>query len=276
MTLRRGPFSKDDSNFVIQNYHHLSIEEIASEIQRDPETVQQHIRKKGLTVIKTQDEQDTHERLRVTLQAKPYWIELEKTLFEDEITYFQENWINFIIDLSEDISFAEELILADWIITRILHLRSMQAQKAALDEIMRIERELNHMRLEDMTDSSNIAQISACETQLAMSKSSVNQITANADKLFTQAEKMHKSLKTDRKERRDIKTTADTYWEYVAKLDNEQFLQDEGRNAEIMKLAAQKAKKRLMENYEFDDGEVSSVLLSDDSVLQDEGEDEDT
>ncbi len=276
MTLKRGPFSRDDSNFVIENYHHLTIEEIASQIERDPDTVQQHIRKKGLTVVKTQEERDAHERLRVTLLDKPYWIELEKTLFEDEIKYFQENWINFIVDLSEDISFAEELILADWIITRILHLRSMQSQKAALEEILRIERELNHMRLEDVTDPSIIAQIAAGETQLAMAKSSVNQITSNADKLFTQAEKMHKSLKTDRQDRRDIKTTADTYWGYVAKLDNEEFLRAEGRKAEIMKLAAKRAKNRLMENYEFDDGEVSSVLLSDDSVLQEEGEDEDT
>lgn len=277
MTLRRGPFSKEDSSFVIKNYHHLSIEEIASKIERDPTTVQKHIRDKGLTVVKTQDEQDTHERLRVSLVDRPYWIELEKTLFEDEIKYFQENWINFIIDLSEDISFAEELILADWIVTRILHLRSMQAQKAALEEIVRIERELNRMRLsEDVTDPVIIAQIAAGETQMAMAKSSVNQITSNADKLFTQAEKMHKSLKTDRQERRDIKTTADTYWEYVAKLDNEEFLRTEGRKAEISKLAAKAAKKRLMANHEFMDGEISPVLLSEDSVLAEErGEDED-
>lgn len=275
MTLRRGPFSREDSLFVIENYHHLTIDEIATRIERAPETVMQHIRKKGLTVEKTQDEKDTHERLRVTLQGRPYWLELEKTLFDDEIKYFEENWINFVIDLSEDLSFAEELILADWIVTRILHLRSMQAQKAALEEIIRIERELNQLRLEqDVADPSTIAQISAGETQLAMSKSSVSQITSQADKLFTQAEKMHKSLKTDRKERRDIKTTADTYWEYVARLDNEKFLRDQGRNAEIMKLAAKRAKKRLMENHTFADGEVSSVLLSDDSVLQDEREEE--
>lgn len=270
MTLKRGPFSKEDSTFVIEQYHHLSIEEIAAHIERDPDTVMKHIRDKGLTVEKTQDEKDTHERLRVTLQGRPYWVELEKTLFEDEIIYFQENWINFLIDLAEDLSFAEELILADWIIARILHLRMMQSQKAALEEIILINRELNTSRSGDIEDAVVKAQILTSEAQLAMAKSSVSQITRDADKLFTQAEKMHKSLKTDRQERRDIKTTADTYWGYVAKLENEQFLKSEGRKAEILKLAAKRAKKRMMENHTFMDGEVSSVLLSSESVLAEE------
>jgi len=252
----------------------MSIDEIASTINREAETVKRYIRNKKLSLVRTKEEEETHERLLATLRQRPYWSELKKTLFDDEIIYFEQNWINFILDLAEDISFAEELILADWIVTRILHLRSMQQQKAAMDEITRIQRELTQAYAGDKDDPQVLATISAGETQLAMAKSSVAQITRDADKLFKQAEHMHKSLKTDRQERRDIKTTADTYWDYVAQLDNEKFLKEEGRQAELMRLAAKKAKLKLMENHKYLDGEVSPVLLSDDSILLDDEDEE--
>lgn len=274
MTLKRGRLSTEDEEFILSNFNSMSIDEIASTINREAETVKRYIRNKKLSLVRTKEEEETHERLLATLRQRPYWSELKKTLFDDEIIYFEQNWINFILDLAEDISFAEELILADWIVTRILHLRSMQQQKAAMDEITRIQRELTQAYAGDKDDPQVLATISAGETQLAMAKSSVAQITRDADKLFKQAEHMHKSLKTDRQERRDIKTTADTYWDYVAQLDNEKFLKEEGRQAELMRLAAKKAKLKLMENHKYLDGEVSPVLLSDDSILLDDEDEE--
>tara|TARA_R110002110_G_scaffold198675_4_gene409093 strand:+ start:12192 stop:13013 length:822 start_codon:yes stop_codon:yes gene_type:complete len=237
MSRKRGKLSNEETEYIVKNVHDMETEDIALAINRTEDTVKAYIRKKNLVVVKSQEEEDDRDRLKSLLLDKAYWPELAATLFENEIEYFIENWISVVLQFGEDISHTEELFLQEWLVLNILQIRGLQTYKEHLGEINKLREQLEI----DYKAGEDPMIISSREQQLAMARSSINQHSQAHEKLVNQKKYIADKLKATREDRRDVKANADTYWGYNQLLDDEKFRKQESREAELMKMAQEKA-----------------------------------
>ena len=91
MARKRGALSTPEMNFIKQNCFDLSIEEIAKKLGRTERPIKKFIEKENLKARGLSDA----EHLLATLRAKFYYQEFKKQFSDEEIVFFENNWIDF-------------------------------------------------------------------------------------------------------------------------------------------------------------------------------------
>ena len=95
--MKKGRLSKAEARYITQNADSMPAEDIAANLDRDPNSIQTFIKKKlkkGLSTL----EQAAYE-----LEERPYWIELEQQFTADELTLFKYHWGRIISQFKDDV-----------------------------------------------------------------------------------------------------------------------------------------------------------------------------
>jgi hypothetical protein len=266
MTRKRGKLSKQEMNYIRQNCFDLSLEEIANNINRKIEPVKKFIDKENLKARDLTDQ----EHLLSTLRSRYYYQELKKQMSDGEIIFFEHNWVDFYKQFNEDVTHTEEMQILEVIRTEVLINRSMEDRQEIVRSLERLEGLINR-EMDKEEEQQDTQAIAMWQTQMGSLIGSKSAYINEHEKLLTKKERYLKDLKGTREQRKRVADDAKTNFSmWMRQLDTLEMREKEGFEMEVQAIAAQKARKRLSEFHEYEDGEVDQPLLNSETVIQDE------
>lgn len=247
-------------------------EEIAKTLGRNEETIVKWIEELHLESIGA-NSLDV-KRIIGNLHKSHFWQEVCKQFTTDELKYFEGEWVTLMLQFKEDVLAAEILSLRQLVTINILINRCMKERKAHLEEIEKLQKDLDkEYKMGDLRDPDRI---SSLEQQISYARSAATQYTVEYTKLLDQQKTINKDMKATRDQRiKRIEDSKTSFAGLIRALEEEDYRKRMGGEAELMKIAKNKAKRELGEYHEFADNKVDRPLLNADTVLlDDEQEDE--
>lgn len=268
--MKKGRFSKDDINFMKENMD-LGYEHVATELDRDPESVFGFIKKK---VAKGEfkrpiwmEEPAGLEKAQYDLTFRPYWVELQQQFTEDELKLFQYHWARIISQFKDDVIPTEELQVVDLIKLELLMNRALKHNKENIEQIAALEALIlaERQREPDQVDRDDLFNM---ERQVASLKASTESLNRDYRDLQTKKNSMLKEMKATREQRvKRLEDSKQNFTSWMAYLvSNPEVAISYGEEMEKMRLAMEQEKKRLAAFHKYTDEMVDQPFLTPDTV----------
>lgn len=267
---KRGQLSLEEEKFIRENLASLTVENIAEQLNRNVAPIKRYISETKNLLSGNEAAED--ELLRNKLYGKTFWFEIKKQFDEEsgELEYFENVWVNLMKQFREDVLPAEELQIKQFITIDILINRSMKERKRHISETEKLQRlvDAEYDKPEDQRDVPKLANL---ETQLSFARNSIANYTNEYTKLLGEQQKISKDLKATREQRiKRIEDGKSSWVGLIRMLEDEDVREKEGREMEIIRLATNKAREKLMEYHEYQDGKLDSPFLTPESVAKHE------
>lgn len=269
MSKKRGQLSLDEEKFIRDNVSSLPMDKIAEQLNRNINPIKRYITENRL--LEDTSVISDEEYLKTKLHGKTFWSEITRQFDSDsgELAYFEDVWVNLIRQFREDVLPAEELQIKQFITIDILINRSMKERKRHIAETEKLQR-LVDKEYEKPEDQRDIPRLANLETQLSFARNSIANYTNEYTKLLSEQQKISKDLKATREQRiKRIEDGKSSWVGLIRMLEDEEVREREGREMEIIKLAADKAKKDLSQYHEYQDHTVDRPFLTPESVILD-------
>lgn len=279
MAKQIGPFSKAEITFLINSCKNHTIEEMAEHLNRSEDSIKKQLLSRGLYKEKTTAELEEEVIIKQQLWSLAFWESIVNAYDDHEIVYFENNWVLFSKQFNLDMTYTECFHLKSLIQAEIEKNRIQSNQKDTRQRISSIKDTLRKLEISKEAgtlDPMEQMEIVQYKSELALMEGAASGHVSNLDKLGKEIQELSKKLKGDRETRRQVETSADTYWGYVALLQDESYRQDETYKAELGRLAQKKAKDDLQSLTPFVDGTVDYPMLNAETMEKIEQEGEDT
>lgn len=260
---KTGKLNKQEEEFILKNVHELTVDEIASGLDRTPAIIEKFIVKNQL---KGKDFTDEGYAVLISkLRQRAYYVEIKLQLTADELRYFEDNWVHLMLQFREDVLYSEELSLKQLIILDILMNRSMIERRAHQEDANRLQDMLDD-ELAKPPDSRDREHLMSLETQLAFARTAITSYTNEHTKLLKERKDIDKSLKTTREQRiKRIEDGKTSFTGWLKSLENEEERRQWGEYAELMRLSMHMARERLMQYHTYGDDKVDIPCLNSES-----------
>lgn len=259
--MKRGRLSNDEARYITDNAKDISVEEIAANLERDPTTIENFI-KKNLKIGLSEFEQAAYD-----LEDRPYWIELRQQFSQEELELFKYHWGRIISQFKDDVFPTEELQVVDVIKLELLMNRGLKQNKSNIDQITAFEELVRTERATD-PDQQDRDYILNLERQIASLRAAQESLNRDYRDLQTKKSAMLKEMKGTREQR--IKRLEDSKQSFVGwvthLMQNPTLTQQYGLEMEKMRLAMEKEKGRLSNFHQYEDGQVDQPFLTPDTV----------
>ena len=265
---RRGRPTRQEIEFIIQNSATMSPEELAKKFDRTVAAIKEIIKDAPARLDKTVTPE---EQVRKELRQTAEWNELRRQLTGDELKYFEEKYANWLIQMKEDITPSEETQIFLLLKNEILINRNMVDRRRATSDMARMETMLDDIyrkypKGSEMSDGDKQMAIDLNE-QISGVRASLGAKTIELDKLQGRHGDLMKHLKATRDQRfARVESSKESFIEIMKELMHEEKRLKEGEHMELMRLAAEKEKKRLSVYHQYADGQVDRPFLNADSV----------
>ena len=259
--MRKGRISKEEERFISKSIDHMTIEDMAKELDRDVYSLEQFVKRKlkhGLSV---------EEEVAFSLEDRPYWIELKTQFTEDELELFKYHWSRIIAQFKDDVLPTEELQVIDVIKLEILMNRCLKSNKdniallTTYDQLLKTERSLE----KDQQDQDYIINL---ERQSASVRASQESLNRDYRELQAKKASMLREMKGTREQRiKRLEDSKQSFTSWVAHLiQDPETMKQYGIEMEKMRLAMLKERERLSAYHKYDDGIVDQPFLTPDTV----------
>ena len=193
---KRGRFSFDEMSFIEQNCEVLSPEAIAKELNRDPGSISDWIKKKvGFSAKQKKEAAVANE-----LKEKPYFKELSNQFTPEELEMFQFHFKKMWSQFKDDVFHTEEMQIIDTIKLEILMNRILKSQRDNQQEIILAERLVREEKSVDK-DQRDMDVIINLERQVAILRASQETLSKDYKDLQARKATMLKDLKGTREQR---------------------------------------------------------------------------
>ena len=271
---KRGALSNEDKIFIRKNVRKLDLAEIAEKLNRSAKPIRRFINDEKIgpdfDIIKTDVEKSQNEIIQA-LRQRPFYRDLKDQLSQNEIRSFEEAWVLFQVDLG-DILASEELDLKELILLDILKSRRLHESKIATDERndardnLRIEMKLP----KEDRDRELIRQY---KQTIADSQNYLSTFNKDLNALIDKSNKIKNALQQTRAQRTENLDKAEVnYKSFLKILQEKEHRERAAREQEIMLAAQRKEEKKLSELYEFADGVIDRVILSSETVGEEDSD----
>lgn len=265
MTKKRGQLSLEEEKFIKNNVGILSIEDIASTLNRNIEPINKYIKQNKIYAA---DEAQEIETLKQKLHLKTFWGEIERQFDSEsgELEYFENTWVGLIKQFREDVLPAEELQIKQFITIDILINRSMKERKRHIAETEKLQRQVDK-EYEKPEDQRDIPKLANLENQLSFARNSIASYTNEYTKLLNEQQKISKDLKATREQRiKRIEDGKSSWIGLIRMLEEEDVREREGREMEILAMATDKARQKLYELHQYADDKLDIPVLNQQSA----------
>jgi len=269
--MKKGRISKEEEKFIKENIV-LGHQQLATKLDRDPDSVLGFIRKKvakgDISIPPWLDENATYEtQAQFDLTFRPYWRELKQQFTEDELKLFQYHWGRIISQFKDDVIPTEELQVVDLIKLELLMNRSLKYNKENIEQITLFEDEVQALR-DVGVDGGRSDEIFNLERQVASLRASQESLNKDYRELQTKKNSMLKEMKATREQR--VKRLEDSRQSFTAWLaylvSNPEVAKGYGIEMEKMRLAMHKEKDRLSAYHQYQDGLVDQPFLTPETI----------
>jgi hypothetical protein len=269
---KAGPWSKKDRAFIRDNADSLSPEEIAKELQRNVNAVEEYMRANSL--ISSKKKLTANSKVEYDIRGTPHWRELQRQFTEDELESFMYHWNNVIKQFRDDVLHTEELQIIDMIKLELLMNRLLTSERSIKARIKELEFDISSIRsngLDTMTDDDK-EEVFNIERQVSALYSSIESINKEYLENLREKTKILDKLKATREQRiKEIQSGKETMAGWIRSLlMNPEMGQKIGRDMEKMRLATQVEVQRLSDLFTYADGVVDRPLLTPETVMRED------
>ena len=261
MVMRKGRISREEERFISKSIDHMTVEDMAKELDRDVYSLEQFIKRKlkhGLSI---------EEEVAFSLEDRPYWIELRTQFTTDELELFKYHWSRIIAQFKDDVLPTEELQVIDVIKLEILMNRCLKSNKdniellTTYDKLLKDERALD----KDQQDQDYIINL---ERQSASVRASQESLNRDYRELQAKKASMLREMKGTREQRiKRLEDSKQSFTAWVANLiQDPETMKEYGIEMEKMRLAMLKERDRLSAYHKYDDGIIDQPFLTPDTA----------
>lgn len=267
--MKKGRISKGEENFIRDNLH-MSPEALGEQMDRDPNSLQEFIKRKVANGDFMPPEwlaTDDEETATYNLISRPYWNELQQQFTNDELELFKYHWVRVISQFKDDVIPTEEIQVVDLIKMDILMNRALKGNKDNLEQISVLERLITAERQRD-PDQIDRDELFNMERQVASLKASQESLNKDYRELQSKKNSMLKDMRATREQRvKRIEDSKTNFTSWVAHLiENPDIAMSYGVEMEKMRLAMEKEKERLSQFHKYTDDMVDQPFLTPETV----------
>ena len=262
---KRGQLSLDEEEYIRDNFNKLDIKQIATHLNRTPAPIKRYIAEAKLEYM---NDPEGYETLKNKLHSKSFWSEITRQFDADsgELEYFENTWINLVKQFREDVLPAEELQIKQFITIDILINRSMKERKRHISDTEKLQKQVD-LEYQLPEDDRDTAKLTNLETQLSFARNSISSYTNEYTKLLNEQQKISKDLKATREQRiKRIEDGKSSWVGLIRMLEDEEIREKEGRQMEILSMATDKSKEKLVEYHTYANDVVDKPFLTPDDV----------
>ena len=260
--MKKGRISKAEDRFIRDNLETMSSEQMAKELDRNPNSVANYV-KKNYNIGVTREESAAY-----ALEDRPFYAELKDQFTKDEIELLRYYWSKIISQFGNDVLPTEEMQIVDVVKIDLLMNRCLKTNKSNIEAIDRNEAELDRLcgsaNPEDMERALNL------ERQQGALRAGQESINRDYRDLQTKKSTMLREMKGTREQRiKRLEDSKESFSAWMASLlQNPDKLRAMGKEMEMMRLATVKEKGRLSQFHTYEDGMVDQPFMNSDTVLE--------
>lgn len=258
---KRGRLSAEEIGFIKGKAGAMSAEAIAKKLGRAVEQVQRAL--DSYTGIKPERMMSLEEQL----VTRSEWRQFQKQFTREELEEFKHQYVQMMsTQFKDDLLPTEELQLFQVITLKILIDRTLAEQRLALEDMQSAHADIELMKGMELNDEDRARLMRAYDTYEASKKT--NRECADRYKIYSdKQDKLFKDLKSTRDQRKKLyEDSKGSMLGWIRLLMEEESREEWGNESEMMKLAAEKEKKRLQTPFVYDDGTEDKPLLTPESA----------
>jgi len=263
--LKKGRISKEE-DLIIQGNLDMPIEELATRLNRNVESLAEYIKKKHGAVrsLKVLD--------RYTLVDRPFYRELKKQFSGEELELFKYYWDNMVSQFNKDVFATEEIQILDVCKLEILMNRCLITSNTNIQLVSSLENRLREFETLISPDMQEQEMAMGWERQLSVLRSSQESLTRELRELLTKKAGMLKDMKATREQRiKRLEDSRESFPAWVSNMmQNPDIVKKYGLEMEKMRLATIKEKKRLSAYHKYEDGMIDQPFLNVDTILSED------
>ncbi len=265
--MKKGRLSKEDMSFIEANAEVLSPEQIASELDRDPDSIKDWISRN----IGFSEKQKKEAAVANELKSRPYYRELKYQFNDEELEMFEFHFKKMWSQFKDDVFHTEEMQIIDTIKLEILMNRILKGQQDNQNQISTYETLIREEKAVDK-DQRDMDYIINLERQVAILRASQETLSKDYKDLQARKATMLKDLKGTREQRiKQIEDSKQTFASLVKHIaTDETFRNKIGIDMEKMRIAMLNEKERLSEYHNYEDGTVDQPFLTPDTLVDGE------
>lgn len=260
--MKKGRISKEEERIIGRLINHVTVEDIAKQLDRDVESVDNFVKRKFQVGLSNE------EAAAYSLESRPYWVELESQFTTSELELFKYHWSRIISQFKDDVFPTEELQVVDVIKLEILMNRCLKSNKDNLNEMTTLEKMLADERAVDK-DQRDHDYVLNLERQLASLRASQEALNRDYRELQTKKAAILREMKGTREQRiKRLEDSKQSFTSWVAHLmQDPETLKRYGIEMEKMRLAMMKERERLSAFHQYEDGQIDQPFLTPDTVI---------
>jgi len=266
---KNGRWSKEDEKFMAENYKLLTIQDIATQLKRNPITVEKYIRERfngGKDIIVEVKQKDSYD-----ITNSPVWVIIKTQFSQEEQEYFLFLYSQVMHQFKYDVLPTErmqviEVCRLDILIARAL--TKMNEIKHRVEEMSKqidLEKSVGDLEKEDMM------RIQQLDMNRISSETAHVNYSKDYKELLDRRNNLFKEIKGTREQRiKRIEESKETIGTMLAALiDNHQMRRDLGIQLEKFRLGVKIEYERLSEYHTYLDGKVEQPFLNSDNIKED-------
>jgi len=271
--LKRGRPSSVDLEFIRENANKMTAEQMAVKLERSKEWVEEMIAGDG--------EASQAQEILMEFRQRIEYRSLQAKFTKDEIVLFEHKYVKMIQQFKKDVLYTEEAQIFMVITYELLIDKNLKKMKEIDEQIFRMGDELNEIYSngepeEEKEKQRRLAKIARLNETI----SNLRGVQARLDKTINEFAgnilKQWELIKGARKQRIDvIENSKKNLIDLLKSFENGKFRDDEGREMELVRIAAEREKKRLGQPHKFMDGIYDLPILSSDTLPSEQGEEDD-
>lgn len=265
-TLKRGFLSAAELE-MLRDFmgKKMTAEQIAPKMRRSVESIQKEMDK-----IRGGEMSPAKMNVGDQLRLRPEWGKWEEQFTPNELEQFAYNYVELMAHFENNVKHAEELQIFQVITLIIMIDRTLKEQKDAMTEMEYWREQILKERGKANPDPGLLAELQGnYEQSRAVTKVCADKYKTYSDK----QDKMLETLKATRNQRiKNLEQSDKSYIGLIRSLMEEDNREKAGREIALMKSAAVKEKARLSKPHKYQDGTIDRPLLTPESVLMDDEE----
>jgi hypothetical protein len=282
---KRGPFNRECMDFIDRHAGRFTAEQIAARLGVTTLRVENYLAKTAAESGGPKAPAKREMKLADELETRPEWDNFKEQFTERELAHFKYRYVQLMGQFRDDILPTEELQIFQVITLDIMIQRTLREQKAAVEEMERINKELESLHdqagsLSEINGPGDIKAVAdgikAAESRYATLSDVVKVLSQRHESYLMRQSAMLKDIKGTRDQRVKIfENSKQSFLGYLRALSEEDFRMKEGRDAALMKAATDKKAAELARPHVYADGSTDRPMLTPEIMLAEGEEDED-
>ncbi len=277
---KRGAWGDEEKSYIRRNAATMSPEDIAKHLNRNATSVARWVHENVIpeAAPATRTEKIHVEKvvIKQELRDSLSWKKLKDEFEDDEIAYFEQEYIALVHQFRDDVLATEEQQIRKAITLDILMRRNMKSRKKLLNDIERVDdwqekaaRDYKAAKagLGEAERSQREEFLLNLETQLASLRAAEQSKTKEYSDLDMRHQKLMEALKATRDQRiSKIESGKVSVLGLLKELAEEERRDIAGQQMALMKRATDKEYERLTRPHHYDDGNEDLPVLSAETI----------